>query len=888
MSFDARVSRRICSRIIALASPLVPRWRRAEWREEWESEVWHESNRLAESGGLGGGGAVRLAVRCLGTFPHAAHLRAADWSSDMMMQDLRYALRTLLRKPVFALTTVLTLALGIGGNTAIFSIVNAVLLNPLPYPEPERLVWGNGVFSQNNAASVSPPDFVDYRAQNQVFEELAASTFGARSMTVTGGDSPEAVGVASVSANYLAALGLKPALGRSFTTEEEAAAQATVVMISYDLWQRRYGGDPGVLGQTIELDARPNTIVGVLPKGLRFPRGSEVWMPITLADQDFQMRAAHFLRLIGRLRPGVTIERAQADVDVIAQRLEAAYPNSNMTWRLGLLPLREQLVGNARPALLILLGAVGVVLLIACANVANLLLARASSRQGEIAVRAALGASRMRVLRQLVTEALLLSCLSALVGLVLAYLTLRGLPRFAPANLPRLEEIRLDLTVLGFTAALAVVVGLAFGLFPALQLSRAGVAERLRQAGRGREGGGARMRGVLVVTEVALSVVLLISSALLIRSFDRLRGEDPGFATDGAVVARILLPIGRYADPESRARRQEEVERGIASLRGVVAVGAINALPLVEFSGDTRVYAARRPPESNADWRYAQIREVTEGYFDAMSIPFVRGRGYNASDRGQPMRTVVINESLAREFFPGEDAVGQRLAIGFGPASGGTWIPPLEVIGVVRDVRQFTLGNPPGAEFYLLFSQSGNSAGMTVVARTSGNARRFVGPIREAVRSVDSEQPLARLEPLDAALDSTVSNPRFQSLLLSAFAGLALVLAALGVYGVLAYAVAQRAREIGIRMALGAGAGDVVRMVVARGLLLTGVGLGLGLLGALAATNFLENQLYEIGPRDRVAFATAPLVLATVALFASWLPARRAARLNPSLALREE
>ncbi|MGH7555739.1 MAG: ABC transporter permease, partial [Longimicrobiales bacterium] len=368
MSFDASVSRRICSRIIALASPLVPRWRRAEWREEWESEVWYEANRLAQSGRLGGGGSVRLAVRCLGTFPHAVHLRAADWSSDMMMQDLRYAVRTLLRKPVFALTTVLTLALGIGGNTAIFSIVNAVLLNPLPYPEPERLVWVNGVFSLNDAASVSAPDFVDYRAQNQVFEELAASTTFAMSMTITGGETPEAVGVTATSANYLAALGLEPALGRSFTVEEEAGAQATVAMISHDLWLSRYGGDPGVLAQTIVLDARPKAIVGVLPKGLRFPRCCDVWIPITLADEDYQMRPAHFLRPIGRLRPGVTIQRAQADVDVIAQRLEAAYPNSNMTWRLGLRPLREQLVGNVRPALLILLGAVGVVLLIACAN----------------------------------------------------------------------------------------------------------------------------------------------------------------------------------------------------------------------------------------------------------------------------------------------------------------------------------------------------------------------------------------------------------------------------------------------------------------------------------------------------------------------------------------
>ncbi len=881
-SFRPGAVRRWCGGAIALAAPLVPPHRRAEWREEWCGEVWYETERLSDEGRLSIVACSQLFLRCLGAFPHAAWLRAADWSPDPMMQDVRWAVRALRKRPLFAIIALLTLALGMGGNTAIFSLVNGVLLRPLPFPAPERLVWARSLFSLGDQASVSPPDFLDYRAGSRTFEEFAAMRSFAPMFTLTGGDGPIAVSTALVTANFLRTLGVQPLRGRTFTDAEEASADAAVAMISESLWRERFGSDPSILGRAINLDGSPHTIIGVVPAGLVFPAGRNVWLPLTFGNEDYAMRGAHFLRPVARLRAGVTLAQAQADVDVIAKRLEAAWPRTNTSWHLQLVPLQEQLTGSARPALLVLMGAVGLVLLIACANVANLMLARASSRRGEVAVRAALGASRGRVLRQLLVEALLLALAAGGCGVLVARALLALLVHLAPAALPRLDEVHLSGAVLTFAFALSLLVGLGFGLVPAWQLSTGGLAHVLRQSGRGGESHGRRARSVLVVVEVALSVVLLTAATLLLRSFERLRGEDSGFATEGAYILRLQFPRGRFQEPAHLVEVMQQAEAGLRALPGVTAVGAISAFPTLD-GGDTRLYPANHPPADETAWRGAQIRMITEGYFAAMQIPLLRGRTVQASDVAGGPPVVVINDVLARQFFPAdEDPIGQELLIGIGQ--------PLRarIIGIVRGVRQFGPGTAPVAEFYFPVAQMAFVNSMTVVLRARGSSVALAASVREAIRRVDPDQPVAQLRPLPEVMAAAVAQPRFRTLLLGVFAGLAVLLAALGVYGVLAWTVAQRTREIGIRLALGARAGSVVGRVVANGMRLAGLGLALGIAGALAASRLLSSMLYQVQPRDMASFTLSVLLIGGVALAASALPALRAARVHPVVALRED
>jgi putative ABC transport system permease protein len=864
----------VCRAILALASALVPRWRRAEWREEWEAEVAHASPARSTSRDV-----ARIAVRCLGAFPHAAHLRVADWSVEMIVQDVRQAVRGLLRRPLFTVVAIVTLALGIGANAAIFAVISGVLLRPLPYEDAERLVWISGAFSGGTSASVSPPDFHDYRAENRAFSSMAASQFG-RAWTWTGGERPEDLETANVTSNYLSTLGLQPVIGRTFAPEEERVADPEVIMISEALWRTRFGASPSVLGRALVLDGTPRTVIGVFPSALSLPADRDVLAPIPFAAAGYDIRAAHFLRPIARLAEGVTLEQAQRDVDVIARRLEEAYPASNQTWRLGLVPLHERLVGGARAPLLLLLGAVGVVVLIACVNVANLVLARASARAGEFAVRAALGASRLRLARQLLTEAVLLSVVAGAAAAGVAAAGVGALRAFGPADIPRLAEVRVDGAVFGYTFALAVIVGFAFGLAPVLRLDRAPLTDALRRTGRGGDGGGQRLRAGLVVSEVALSSLLVVGAALLIRSFDSLRGVDPGFDATRVLVAQVRYPDARYPAGQA-AQMHWRIEDRLRAIPGVVAVGATNAIPIAEYAGDTRAHPASRPPANNA-WVGAQIRAVTPDYFNAMSIPLVRGRTFVRTDSDPAAPVVILNERMAEEFFPSEDPVGQILMVGI-----DTQVP-MRVVGVVGSVRQFGLAIEPNPEFYLHHAQAeGAGRRMTLVIRTAADPAPLATAVADAIRELDPDQPVSVLRPLDDILADSIARPRFQMLVLGTFATLALVLAAIGVYGVLAYAVAQRQREIGIRIALGARRSAVVAMVVARGMALAGAGLVLGLLAAAALTRLLRSALFGIDALDPAAFAVAPAVLITAALVASWIPARRAARVDPITTLRE-
>lgn len=807
-----------------------------------------------------------------------------------VLQDLRYGIRVILSSPGVSVVAVLALALGVGANTAIFSVVNAVLLRPLPYPHPEQLVslYGTDYKRGNARDSESFLDYRDLRDQNHVFSNLAAFS-GANGIITGNGQEPEQLDAASVTANIFATLGVNPALGRTFTPAEEEPKSNPVAVISHSLWQRRFGSDPSIIGREITLDSSGVTVVGVMPAGFTSLPGlikADIYLPIYVNQELYEQRAARYLVVIGRLKEGVTLSQAQAELSTIVGRLEQLYPEMDTGRGVRLIKLSDDLVAHVRPTLLMMLGAVGFVLLIACANVANLLLGRATRRARELAIRTALGASRWRLVRQLLTESVLLSLIGGGLGLLLTLWCVDLLIAAIPAELPRMSEISIDRRVLFFTLALSVATGFVFGLVPALSASRSNLNEMLKEGGRSATEGGRRhlMRSALVVTEIALSLLLLIGAGLFLKSFAQLTRIDPGFRPDRVLTASVSLPEGKYDEDAGQAEFFQRALERISALPGVDRAGAIFPLPLGGDDVDGSFAVEGRPGPSRGESPIAEFFIASPGYFQTMGIPLRGGRVLSETDNAVAPKVLVINETLARRFFPAENPIGKRLTIATIKARQVS----CEIIGVVGDVRERQLDLPPQPQYYVSYLQFPMS-GMSLVARAaSGDPTNLVSSLRAGVRSVDSDQPIAEVKTMNQLMAEAVARQRFSALLLSLFSLIALVLAAVGTFSVMSFSVAQRTHEIGIRMALGAQVRDVLRMIVGQGLILASIGIAVGVLGAVALTRVLADLLFNVSATDPLIFIGVSALLFVVSLVACYLPARRAARVDPTIALRYE
>jgi predicted permease len=804
---------------------------------------------------------------------------------DRLRQDLRFALRSLRVNPGFTVVALLTVALGIGVNTAIFSVVYGVLLRPLPYAEPGGLVtvWENHerrdgpVFEWTGRST-----FFDWRERNQTFDGMTAITGWGPNLT--GVDRPEVLAGAAVTPGYFSVLGVGAAMGRTFLPEEETPDNSNVVVLSHGLWSRRFGADPEILGQTLVLNGISRTVVGVLPPGFRPPiaTGAEIWTPLPI-DPLRSDRGGYFLRVIARLGDGVTQATAQADMDRVAAGIATEHPIHYRDVEVTLTPLRDTVVGPARTALWVLLGAVGLVLLIACANVANLLLARASVRERELAVRAALGAGQRRLARQLLTESVVLAVAGGVLGLGIGVWGTELLVRFAPAGMPRVADIGLHPTVFAFALGASIVTGLLFGLAPALTLSK-NAGDALREGARGSSSGaGARLRGALVVVELAMGMAVLVAAGLLLRSFNQIQSVDPGFRVENALSARILLPSTRYPDLASTAAFWGQLEERLRTRPGVHDVGAATVLPLSGNINDISFgIEGRLPPEGQepaADWWRA-----TAGFFRAMGIPLIRGRFLDETDREGTLPVAVVSQSLVDAHFVNEDPIGKRIKVGGVRDPESPW---WTIVGVVGTVRTRSLTQVPIPEIFVPAAQRTGRA-MSLVVSTEGEPTPFADDLREAVWSIDPDLPVSQLASLEDVFAASIGPQRFLSWLLGAFAALGLVLGAVGIYGVMAFTVGHRTREIGIRMALGARPVDALGVVMRRGALLTVLGLALGFLGAIAASRALSSLLFEVAPNDPLTLAAVSVLLAGTALFACYWPARRATRVDPIETLRYE
>ena len=825
---------------------------------------------------------------------------------DALWRDLRFAIRGLARSRGFTLIAALTLALGIGANTAIFSVVNAVLLRPLSYSRPDQLVSvrANLVGRNRRDVPMSEPEYRDISTGVPALHDLAA--IWPININLTGLGEPERIQAAVVSYNYFSLLGTAPILGRDFTKADDQGKIGYVALISYDLWQHRFGGDRTVIGKTVHLDDDPITIIGVMPRGFRHPVESgaspmELWAPIALDNPDTNFvntRGARLFDLIGRMQPGATLDQTRAQLAGLTMRLGRDYPTAypaNLGWQADVVPLAERVVGNARPALLVLLGAVGFVLLIGCSNVANLLLARATTRDREIAIRTALGGSRMRLVRQLLTESLVLATVGGLLGLLLAVWGTSALGHLAAQYLPRARDIGIDTTVLAFTAFLILLTGVGFGLIPALQASRPDLQAALKDAGRTATGGAprTRVRGALVVIEVAVALVLLAGAGLLLRSFQRLISVEPGFNPEHLLTMQVWLPVqndpekGRYFTNEQKraffSRAQEAVQR-TSGVRDAALVSRLvfgDARQSFGGRGDVRFEIEGRPTPSGQLQPISDLRFVTPNYFSTMEIPLLRGRSLSAVTDSSGPKEVVLNRTLAEKYWPGENPIGRRIQV-FGPQ--GPWV---NIVGIVGDVRQVAPETPPREEMFLS-SQLFPGQQMSFVVRTVGPPEQLGAAVIRAIREADAEQPVFGVKPMEQVIADASAERRFSLLLLTLFAGIALVLSAIGIYGVMAYTTTQRRHEIGIRVALGAGARDVLGLVVGQGMRLVAIGLAIGLFGAWMLSRVLSAQLFGVTARDPLTYVTVATLLGAVALTASYLPARRALRVDPMTALRSE
>ena len=804
-----------------------------------------------------------------------------------LLHDLRYAARLQRKNPAFTIIAIIALALGIGANTAIFSVVNTVLLRPLPYKDPERLVmvWEDATKQGYPRDTPAAANFVDWRDQSQNFEGMAA--IADESFNLTGSGDPERLEGRRVSATMFPLLGVEPQIGRVFTAAEDQPGAQRVVVLSYPLWQRRFGGDPGIIGQSLTLNGESYVVVGVMPARFQFPSSDDqAWVPIALTQQDAGNRNRHYLQVLGRLKPGVSLTQAQSEMSTIAARLQQQYPQSNAELGAVVQPLQEHLVGDIKPALLVLLGAVGLVLLIACANVANLLLARAAVRQKEIAVRVALGAKRSRLIRQFLTESVLLSTLGGLVGLAIAYGGLILLKAFIPENISQAREISIDVKVLAFTFLVSVATGLIFGLAPAIQAARFNQIDTLKEGGRDAATGGSgqRLRGLLVTAEVAISLVLLIGAGLLINSFLRLRNVDPGFRTDNLLTMKIVLPEPKYEEMARRSAFYTELVNRVQSLAGVRSAAVTSNLPLYRQGNSISIGIEGQPAPPPGQERIVVTRIISPGYLDTMSIPVLRGRGLTEQDTETTPNVVVVSETMARRYWPGEDAVGKRIAVGR-IRKPEDWV---QVVGVAKDVRQFELNAEPKPQMYLTYRQMGFFDSRDLVVKTDVDPASMAATVRKAVWEIDKDQPVSNIQTMDQILAESIARQRFSMLVLAIFAAVALVLAGVGIYGVMSYSVAQRTHEIGIRMALGAQTGAVLKLAVGYGMKLVIAGIAIGLIAAFALTRVMSTLLFGVTATDPTTFALISLLLIAVAVLASYVPARRATRVNPIIALRYE
>jgi putative ABC transport system permease protein len=816
---------------------------------------------------------------------------------ETLFKDIRYAVRSLSKRPAFSLMVVIVLALGIGATTSIFTVVNAVLLRPLPYPEPDRLVRIFSSLQRENVretgGTVFAPDFVEWRAQCQTCEHLGAYTLAWPS-NLTGGSEPDRVRVARVSNDLFATLGIQPLLGRTFAPEEAArplftnesanAPTNTAVVLGYSLWQKRFGADKAVLGKTVKIEGDNCTIVGVMPAGFKFPDEADAWLPVSLGTK----RDNRFLLVVARLRAGVTQAQANAELSTIAARLGQEFPKTNQDLGIDVVALQQSIVGDVRPALIIFLGAVSFVLLIACANVASLLLARAATRQREMAIRATLGASRWRIVRQLLSESVLLSLLGGGLGLLLAVWILDLLVAAAPHQIPRITAIEIDRWTLAFTFLLSVVTGVIFGLVPALQSARPDLNSTLKE-GSAQMAGGARqrLRSLLVVSEIALSLVLLIGAGLLVKSFARLHSTPLGFDSTRVLTASITLPEASHPTMVSVKSYYLESLARIVARPEVQAASIVNALPLSKYGVRIRGNVVIEGESSERKGLWTNKVGIGPDYFKVMSIPLLKGRSFTDRDTADSPGVVIISESFARIAWPNQDPIGKRMNIGFG---GETW---REVVGVVSDIKHQEIGEPSSVSLYQPFLQVGDKrrwfiADLSFVVRTAAEPESFASTLRSELANIDKDLPLYNVKVLNQVVSEQFTDPAFYTLLLGSFSALALVLAAAGIYGLVSYATAQRTHEIGIRMALGAHTGDVLRLVIRQGMNLVVAGIAIGVVGAFALTRVLSKFLYQVTVTDPETFVAISLLLALVALVACYIPARRATKVDPLVALRYE
>ena len=812
-----------------------------------------------------------------------------------LLQDLRGALRQLRKSPGFAAVALVTLALGIGANTAIFSVVNGVLLRPLSFKDPARLVRVWHVpppksFPGMTTFSVSAANYLDWERQNHVFEGMAIYTY--HGFTLTGGDKPEQIDGCAATSGFFATLGVQPVLGRVFLPEEDQPGHSNVVVLSHRLWQEHFGSNPAIVGQNVRMDGQSYLVAGVMPASFQFPDFAQMWTPMAWTDQEKAVRGEHHSVVVARLRTGVDLKQAQAEMNTISSRLERQYPEDNKGWGAIVVPLHDDLVSDVRPALLVLLGAVAFVLLIASVNVANLALARTFSRQKEIAIRTALGANSARITRQVLTESIMLALVGGALGLTCAQAGIGLIMAFLADKVPHSTEVGLDSKVLAFTAIISIVTGILAGVLPAFRLTRADVNQSLKQ-GLGRtdaDTSGHRTRSILVVSEVALSLILLVGAGLMIRSFQMLRGVNPGFDSRHVLTMTAMVSRAKFPSPSQEISFFDQVLERVRALPGVESAGVVDDIPLDNGGSHQPIAIEGRPTLPMSEQPEVDVRLISTGYMNTLHIPVLRGRDLSPMDIAGRPAAILISESMARQFWPGEDALGKRLTMTFFPDA------VREVVGIVGDVKLDGLDQTrPSATLYFPMDQvSVPAAGgwgsipMTLVVRSTSGSAGVVAAVSNAVHAVDPEMPLRDILTMDDLVRNSLSQQRFNMLLLGAFAGLALLLAAVGVYSVLSYSVKRSVRELGIRLALGARVGDVLRMVVLEGIKPTLLGVAIGVAGALALGRVLSGLIYGVKPTDPVTFIAVAVLLVLIALVASLIPAYRATKVDPMVALRYE